>query len=46
VTEAIKHFTGIGEMLAGELLVYDGASMRFLRARVERRPDCPACGRV
>jgi adenylyltransferase/sulfurtransferase len=46
VTEAVKHFTGIGEMLAGELLVYDGASMRFLRARVERRPDCPTCGRV
>ena len=46
VTEAIKHFTGIGQMLAGELLVYDGASMRFLRARVERQPDCPVCGRV
>lgn len=46
VTEAIKHFTGIGQILAGELLVYDGASMRFLQARVERRPDCPVCGRV
>lgn len=44
VTEAVKHFTGIGELLAGQLLVYDGASMLFLKAAVARDPDCPVCG--
>ena len=46
VTEAIKHFTGLGEPLAGELLIYDGASMRFLKARIEKKPGCPACARA
>jgi len=46
VTEAIKHFAGLGEALAGELLVYDGASMRFFKARIERKPGCTACGRL
>jgi adenylyltransferase/sulfurtransferase len=44
VTEAIKYFTGIGELLAGQLLVYDGTSMLFLKSEVQRRPDCPVCG--
>jgi adenylyltransferase/sulfurtransferase len=46
VTEAVKHFAGIGEVLAGEVLFYDGMSMSFLKAKVERDPDCPVCGRV
>jgi adenylyltransferase/sulfurtransferase len=44
VTETLKYFTGIGELLTGQLLVYDGNSMRFLKAAVDRRRDCPVCG--
>ncbi len=44
VTEAIKYFLGLGELLAGRLLVYDGTGMRFFEVEVERSPQCPACG--
>ena len=44
VTEAIKYFTGIGELLLGKLLVYDGETMNFYQADVERDPECPICG--
>ena len=46
VTEAVKHFAGIGEVLAEEVLFYDGSSMTFLKARVERNPHCPVCGGI
>jgi len=44
VAEAIKYFLGLGELLAGRLLVYDGTGMRFFEVEVERSPQCPACG--
>ncbi len=43
VTEAIKRFVGVGDLLAGRLLIYDGESMTFIDAEVERNPDCPVC---
>jgi len=46
VTEAVKHFTGIGEVLAEEVLFYDGSSMTFLKARVGKDPECPVCGNL
>ena len=46
VTEVIKYFTGLGELLAGQLLIYDGTSMLFLKSAVQRRPDCPVCGQT
>jgi molybdopterin/thiamine biosynthesis adenylyltransferase len=46
VTEAIKYFTGIGELLTGQLLIYDGESMTFIKAEVERDPQCPVCGGI
>lgn len=43
VTEAIKYFTGIGELLKGQLLIFDGEAMMFSKVRLKRDPDCPIC---
>ena len=43
-TEAIKVILGIGETLAGRLLLVDALAMRFRTIRVRRDPGCPACG--
>jgi len=43
-TEALKLLLGIGETLAGRLLVYDALSMRFDEFRFARRADCAVCG--
>jgi adenylyltransferase/sulfurtransferase len=43
-TEAIKLILGIGEPLAGRLLVYDALSLTFQEFRFTRRPDCAVCG--
>lgn len=44
--EVIKLITGIGEPLAGRLLVMDLATMHFRRLKTARRADCPACGHL
>jgi sulfur-carrier protein adenylyltransferase/sulfurtransferase len=43
-TEAIKLLLGIGETLAGRLLLVDALSMRFRTLNLARDPECPACG--
>jgi adenylyltransferase/sulfurtransferase len=43
-TEAIKILTGIGETLAGRLMLYDALTMRFRELRLRRNPACPVCG--
>jgi adenylyltransferase/sulfurtransferase len=43
-TEAIKVLLGIGEPLAGRLLVYDALSLSFDEFRFARRADCAVCG--
>lgn len=43
-TEAIKVLLGIGEPLAGRLLVYDALALRFDEFRFSRRSDCAVCG--
>jgi adenylyltransferase/sulfurtransferase len=43
-TEAIKLIVGIGESLAGRLLLLDTLAMRFHTVRIARDPACPACG--
>ncbi len=43
-TEAVKLVLGIGETLAGRLLMVDALSMRFRTIALERDPSCPACG--
>ncbi len=42
--EAIKLIVGLGETLAGRLLMVDTLSMQFRTVQLERDPDCPACG--
>ncbi|WP_093376238.1 molybdopterin-synthase adenylyltransferase MoeB [Variovorax sp. OV329] len=42
--EALKLLAGIGEPLAGRLLMFDGRSASFDTLRVSRDPACPVCG--
>jgi sulfur-carrier protein adenylyltransferase/sulfurtransferase len=41
--EAIKLLLGIGDLLAGRLLIYDALEQDFSTVRVKRNPECPAC---
>ncbi len=43
-TEAIKLVTGVGETLAGRLLLYDALTMRVRQIQLPRDPECPVCG--
>ncbi|THF63522.1 molybdopterin-synthase adenylyltransferase MoeB [Pseudothauera rhizosphaerae] len=43
-TEALKLILGIGNLLAGRLLIYDALSMRFRELAFQKRPACRACG--
>jgi len=43
-TEAVKLILGIGDTLAGRLLLVDALRMRFRTIRLRRDPGCPACG--
>ena len=43
-TEVIKELLGIGESLAGWLLVVDALAGTWRRIRVHRDPECPLCG--
>ncbi len=42
--EAIKELLGIGESLAGRLLLYDALAGSFRSIRTLRDPGCPLCG--
>jgi adenylyltransferase/sulfurtransferase len=44
--EAIKLLAGIGRLLTGTLLVFDGLRMSFDELQIPRDPDCPACGHI
>ena len=43
-TEAIKLLTGIGEPLAGSLMIYDALEMEYRKLRVRKDPNCALCG--
>ena len=43
-TEALKLLLGIGEVLAGRLLVYDALALQFQEFTFSRRSDCAVCG--
>ncbi len=45
VTEAIKVITGIGEPLAGRLMIYDALEMTYRSVKVRKDPECPVCGK-
>ncbi|HEX3942874.1 MAG TPA: molybdopterin-synthase adenylyltransferase MoeB, partial [Rhizomicrobium sp.] len=42
--EVMKEIIGIGDSLAGQLLIYDALSTRFRTVRVRRDPACALCG--
>ena len=44
-TEVLKLLLGIGDVLKGELLIYEALRMKFRRVRIPRNPDCPVCGK-
>jgi molybdopterin/thiamine biosynthesis adenylyltransferase len=41
--EALKLLAGIGESLAGRLLMFDGRSTSFDTLRIARDPACTVC---
>jgi adenylyltransferase/sulfurtransferase len=43
-TEVIKLILGIGESLAGRLLLVDALTMKFRTLKLRKNPDCPVCG--
>lgn len=45
-TEAIKWIVGIGDSLAGRLLLIDALRMEWREVRLKKDPDCPACSEV
>ncbi|MCG5243415.1 molybdopterin-synthase adenylyltransferase MoeB [Azospirillum doebereinerae] len=42
--ETVKLLLGLGEPLAGRLLLYDGLRGEFTEIAVPADPDCPSCG--
>lgn len=43
-TEAIKLILGLGQLLAGRLLLYDALAARIREVAFARRADCAVCG--
>ena len=43
-TEAIKLILGIGDTLAGRLLLINALQMSFRTVKLRKDPNCPACG--
>ncbi len=43
-TETLKLLLGLGDTLAGRLLMIDAYGMDFRSLRITRDPSCPACG--
>ena len=42
--EAIKWILGVGESLAGRLLILDALDLSFREMKIARDPGCPVCG--
>ena len=42
-TEALKLIAGIGQSLAGKLLMLDGRTMEWSRMRTSKNPECVVC---
>lgn len=43
-TEVIKLLLGKGQILKGQLLLYNALNMEFRRVKIRRNPNCPVCG--
>jgi molybdopterin/thiamine biosynthesis adenylyltransferase len=42
--EAIKLVAGVGETLAGRLMIFDALASRWHEVRLARDPHCRVCG--
>jgi adenylyltransferase/sulfurtransferase len=42
--EVIKEITGVGESLAGRLLIYEALATRFRTVTIKPDPECALCG--
>lgn len=42
-TEVIKFILGMGQTMAGRLLLYDALAMEFNTIRIRKNPQCPVC---
>jgi molybdopterin/thiamine biosynthesis adenylyltransferase len=42
--EVIKEITGVGDSMAGKLLIYEALTTRFRTVRVKPDPECALCG--
>ncbi|MFH1784782.1 MAG: molybdopterin-synthase adenylyltransferase MoeB [bacterium] len=42
--EVLKYILGIGELLAGRMLIFDALESFFRQVKVPRDPKCPVCG--
>lgn len=43
--EIMKEIIGIGDSLAGRLMIYDGLGAQVRTVRLPKDPDCPVCGK-
>jgi adenylyltransferase/sulfurtransferase len=43
-TETLKLLLGIGESLAGRLLLLDALAMEWRAIKLKKDPQCPVCG--
>ncbi len=44
--EVLKYVLGIGNLLAGKLLVFNALDSSFRQVKVLRNPECPLCGQT
>jgi len=42
--EVVKFILGVGHLLVGRLLVFEGLSSRFREVPIRRNPECAVCG--
>lgn len=45
-SEAIRYILGVGELLAGRMLIYDALTASFCEVTLERDSECPSCGNM
>lgn len=46
VVEVVKILTGLGNLLTGKLLLFDGEDMNFNLVEISRNPNCPVCKNI
>lgn len=44
--EVIKYIVGIGQLLTGRILIYDGLKSKFMNIDVKKKTGCDACGHI